>query len=382
MVFHFKTEDSANIIQNKAIPMLDIKAQHEPLKEEIRTALKDILDSGRFILGNNVKNLEKEIASYLNTREAVGLASGTDALYLSLRALDIKQGDEVITTPFSFIATAEAITYVGATPVFIDIDRDTLNMDINKVEERITSRTKAVIVVHLFGQSSDMKELMDLAKKYNLKVIEDCAQAFGAKYNGERVGSIGDCGCFSFYPSKNLGAYGDGGMLTTNDPEIYRRVSLLRNHGTVGPYQHDFIGYNSRLDEIQAAILRIKLKHINAYNHNRQRIAGIYTGILGDLVKCPSEINDRTHVYHQYTIRSSLRDDIEKSLRDNSISCVVYYPRPIHLQEAFKYLGYKKGDFPESEAAAEEVLSIPVYPELQPEAAEFIANIIVKAVKR
>ncbi|GBE32166.1 MAG TPA: DegT/DnrJ/EryC1/StrS family aminotransferase [Nitrospirae bacterium] len=369
------------IICNTTIPMLDIKAQHEPIKDEIKTALKDILDSGRFILGQNVLSFEQEVASYHNVSEAVGLASGTDALYLSLRALDIKEGDEVITTPFTFIASAEAITYVGATPVFADIDRNTLNINPAKIEEKITPKTRAIVVVHLFGQPADMDEIMEIAEKRNLKVIEDSAQAFGATYKDAAVGGIGDAGCFSFYPSKNLGAYGDGGMMITNDPEISGKVKLLRNHGATGPYQHSFIGYNSRLDEIQAAILRIKLKHIDAYNRNRRNIAALYTSLLGGAVKCPVEMQDRTHVYHQYTIITPERSKIIKALKDNCISSVVYYPAPLHFQEAFKYLGYEAGDFPESEAAAREVLSIPIYPELDPEKAELIAEIILKALK-
>jgi dTDP-4-amino-4,6-dideoxygalactose transaminase len=369
------------MLNNRTIPMLDIKAQHEPIKEEIKSALKDILESGRFILGDNVINFEKEAASYLGTQHAVGLASGTDALYLSLRALDIKHGDEVITTPFSFIATAEAITYVGATPVFVDIQKDTLNIDVSMIEERITSNTKAIIVVHLFGLPSDMDKIMSIAQKHNLKIIEDCAQAFGSRYSGAAVGSIGDCGCFSFYPSKNLGAYGDGGMMSTNSPEIYDRVNILRNHGTVGPYQHQFIGYNSRLDEIQAAILRIKLRHIDQYNSNRRKIADIYSSLLGDVVQCPVTMGDRSHVFHQYTLRSARRDRIAEVLRENSVSSVVYYPLPLHLQQAFEFLRYKRGDFPESEAAADEVLSLPIYPELPPETAEHIAKTVIQAVK-
>ena len=371
-----------NITENKIIPMLDTKAQHEPIKEEIKTALKEILDSGRFILGKNVDSLESGISSYLGAKHAVGLASGTDALYLSLRALDIKQGDEVITAPFSFIATAEAITYVGAKPVFVDIDKDTLNMDIAKVEEKITPNTRAIIVVHLFGLPADMNELTALAKKYNLKIIEDCAQAFGAKYQESHVGSIGDCGCFSFYPSKNLGAYGDGGMLTTNNPDINEKVRVLRNHGTVGAYKHNFIGYNSRLDEIQAAILRIKLKHIDEYNGRRQLIAQTYSSLLNDVVKCPATKDDRTHVYHQYTIRSSERDRIAQTLKENSVSSVIYYPLPMHLQVAFEFLGHKEGDFPESETAAKEVISLPIYPELNTETAKFIAETILKTLKK
>ncbi|RJQ50285.1 MAG: DegT/DnrJ/EryC1/StrS family aminotransferase [Nitrospiraceae bacterium] len=372
----------AHVTQNKInIPMLDIKAQHEPIKEEIKQALKDILDSGQFILGPNVRSLEQEVAAYHHASYAAGLASGTDALYLCLKALDIKQGDEVITTPFTFIATAEAITYVGAKPVFVDIDNSTLNINASKIEEKITPRTRAIIVVHIFGQPADMDEIMSLARKYDLRVLEDCAQAFGARYKDQMVGSIGDAGCFSFYPSKNLGAYGDGGMMITNNAEVNEKVRLLRNHGTVAPYRHSFIGYNSRLDEIQAAVLRIKLRYIDEYNRKRSEIARIYTSALHPAVQCPAELPDRTHVYHQYTLRSPLRDKISSVLKDNNVSSVVYYPVPLHLQEAFEDLGYKKGDLPESEAAAETVLSLPVYPELSPEKAEFIADTALKALK-
>ncbi|MBI5663700.1 MAG: DegT/DnrJ/EryC1/StrS family aminotransferase [Nitrospirae bacterium] len=369
-------------INTKTIPMLDLKAQHGPLNEEIKSALKDILDSSRFILGPNVSSFEKEVASYHNVSGAVGLGSGTDALYLSLRALDIKEGDEVITTPFTFFATAEAITYVGATPVFVDIDRQTLNIDPSKIEEKVTSKTRAIIVVHLFGQPADMDEIMSIAGKHGLKVVEDSAQAFGAKYKGRPVGSIGDAGCFSFYPSKNLGAYGDGGMLITDKPEISEKVKLLRNHGTTGPYQHSFIGYNSRLDEIQAAILRIKLRHLDTYNQKRRDIASLYTSMLGGAVQCPVEKQDIVHVYHQYTFRTNRRAEVEKDLHDNHVSAVVYYPIPLHLQVAFKYLGYREGALPEAEAAAREVLSIPIYPELEPEDARMIAGVILKTLKK
>jgi dTDP-4-amino-4,6-dideoxygalactose transaminase len=367
-------------VNTDPVPMLDLKAQHEPIKEEIKAALKEILDSGRFILGNNVSSLEHEVAVYHNVEKGVGLASGTDALYLSLKALDIKEGDEVITTPFTFIASAESITYVGATPVFADIDRDTLNISPAKIEEKITDKTKAIIVVHLFGQPADMDEIMQIAGKYNLKVIEDSAQAFGAKYKDVPIGSIGDAGCFSFYPSKNLGAYGDGGMIITSNRDVSEKVKLLRNHGTVGPYQHDFIGYNSRLDEIQAAILRIKLRHIDTYNHNRRQIASLYTSLLADTVTCPEEKRDRTHVYHQYTIRTHGRAHVQQVLKDNNISSVIYYPAPLHFQKAFQYLGYKEGDFPESESAANEVMSLPIYPELEQEKVQRIAEVILKAL--
>ena len=361
--------------------MLDLKAQHEPIKEEIKTALKEILDSGQFVLGRNVISFEQEIASYYGVKHAVGLASGTDALHVCLNALDLKAGDEVITTPFTFIASAESITYVGAKPVFVDIDRDTFNIDVKRIEEKITSRTRAIVIVHLFGLPVDMEEIMDIARKYDLKVIEDSAQSFGAKYRDVPVGSMGDAGCFSFYPSKNLGAYGDGGMMITNNTEVCEKVRLLRNHGTVGPYQHDFLGFNSRLDEIQAAILRIKLRHIDTYNQKRRDIARLYTSILGSVVQCPVEPEDRVHVYHQYTLRTPMRNDIQRVLRENSVSSVIYYPLSLHMQKAFEYLGYSEGDFPESEAAAREVLSLPMYPEMEPEKAEYIAEIILKTIK-
>lgn len=366
------------------IPMLDLKAQYKDLSHKIEKVLQEILESGHFVLGTHVKALEKEVAEYHKIKYAISLASGTDALHLSLRALGINEGDEVITTPFTFIAAAEAIVYVGATPVFADIDRQTLNIDPVKIKEKITPKTKAIIPVYLFGHPANMEEIMNIARKHNLKVIEDCAQSFGAKYKGSTVGSIGDMGCFSFYPSKNLGAYGDGGMMITNTLELYEKVKLLRNHGSIAPYKHGFIGYNSRLDEIQAAILRIKLKCVDMYNQKRRELAHHYTSIIKNVnvaVQCPPEIPDIIPVYHQYTIRSPQRATIQKALKDNSISSVVYYPLPLHLQEAFKYLGYKENDFPESEAAAKEVLSLPIYPELESEKVEFIAETVVKAVQ-
>ncbi|MBI4698518.1 MAG: DegT/DnrJ/EryC1/StrS family aminotransferase [Nitrospirae bacterium] len=364
------------------IPMLDLTAQFNALRPEIENAVKQILESGHFILGANVEALEKEIAGYHNVKYAVSLASGTDALHLSLRAVGIKEGDEVITTPFTFIAAAEAIAYVGAIPVFADIDKDTLNIDPSQIEKKITSKTKAIIPVHLFGLPADMDEIMNMARSYDLKVIEDCAQAFGARYKDKAAGSIGDAGCFSFYPSKNLGAYGDGGMLITNDQGIYEKVRLLRNHGSASAYNHSFIGYNSRLDEIQAAILRIKLRHIDSYNQTRAGLAKLYTSAISSVVQCPVEKDDRNHVYHQYTIRTNKRAEIKKALEDNAVSSVVYYPIPLHLQQAFSYLGHKKNDFPESDAAASDVLSLPIYPELPPEKVAYIANILLKALNK
>jgi dTDP-4-amino-4,6-dideoxygalactose transaminase len=366
--------------EKKPIPMFDLKTQYKALQYEIETALREILQSGHFVLGKYVKTIEKEIARYHNVSHAVSLASGTDALHLCLKALGIKEGDEVITTPFTFIAAAEAITYVGAQPVFADIDKRTLNIDPQHIKEKITSRTKAIIPVHLFGLPADMEQIMDIAKKYNLKVIEDCAQSFGAQYKGISVGSIGDAGCFSFYPSKNLGAFGDGGMVITSNDDMYKKIKMLRNHGSAASYQHDFIGFNSRLDEIQAAILSIKLRHIDAYNQKRRHLAEIYTVLMEGVVQCPPELSDRKHVYHQYTIRSHRRTEIQNTLLHNAISSVIYYPVPLHLQKAFQYLDYKENDFPESEAAAREVLSLPMYPELVPEKVKCAAETIVTSL--
>jgi dTDP-4-amino-4,6-dideoxygalactose transaminase len=365
------------------IPMVDLKAQYRALQHEIEAVIREILESGHFVLGKHVTALEKEVAQYHHVDYAASLASGTDALHLCLRAFGIKEGDEVITTPFTFVASAEAIAYIGAKPVFADIDRNTLNIDPLKLKEKINEKTRAIMPVHLFGLPADMDEIMDIAKEYNLKVIEDCAQAFGAHYRGRPVGSIGDAGCFSFYPSKNLGGYGDGGMMITSNPDIHETVRLLRNHGATGSYKHSFIGYNSRLDEIQAAILRIKLKHIDAYNNARRNLAQIYTSLIkeaGEAVQCPTEVTYSKHVYHQYTIRSSKRINIQEALQSNSASSVVYYPTPLHLQKAFRYLGYRENDFPESESASREALSLPMYPELEPGKAKFIAEIVVRAV--
>ena len=363
------------------IPMLDLKAQYKDLTTEIDSVIKEILESGHFVLGAHVNALEKEIALYHNVKYAVSLASGTDALHLCLKALDIKEGDEVITTPFTFIAAAEAIAYVGAKPVFADIDKNTLNIDPLKIKEKISPKTRAIIPVHLFGLPADMEEILDMAKRHNIKVIEDCAQSFGAQFKGMPAGSIGDAGCFSFYPSKNLGAYGDGGMMITSNQEIYNKVRMLRNHGSKTSYKHDFIGFNSRLDEIQAAILRIKLKHVDMYNQKRRSLANIYTSVLGNVVQCPPEMHDRVHVYHQYTIRSSNKTKIKKTLEDNFVSSVVYYPVPLHLQDAFQYLGYKEKDFSESETAAKEVLSLPIYPELKPEKVKFVAETVARSLR-
>lgn len=358
------------------IPMVDLKKEFTEIKKEVFEMLTEILESSHYILGPKVSELEKKISDYHGVAAAIGVASGTDALHLSLDALGIGEGDEVITTPFTFFATAEAVIYTGATPVFVDAEPDTLNIDVSLIEKKITKKTKAIIPVHIFGHPADMAEINKLARKHNLKVIEDCAQAFGAAINNKKVGSFGDAGCFSFYPSKNLGAYGDGGMITLNDSVIANTIKKLRNHGSGGAYKHESVGFNSRLDEIQAGILLIKLKRIDEYNSKRRQNAALYNKFLSGNVKCPKEKNGCYHVYHQYTIMSPERDKLQNKLKDNGISSVVYYPIPLHLQEALSFLEYKEGDFPVAEKAAREVLSLPMYPGLEEKTIKEIAEII------
>jgi UDP-2-acetamido-2-deoxy-ribo-hexuluronate aminotransferase len=372
-------EKRAERRNSEIVPMIDLKRQFQEIKEEIFQVMTEIFGSGQYILGPRVSEFEKKIADYHGVSEAVGVASGTDAIHLSINAFGIGEGDEVITTPFTFFATVEAILYSGAMPVFVDVDSETFNIDTNQIETKITDKTKAILPVHLFGQMADMQEISKLAKKYGLKVIEDCAQSFGANLNGKKAGSFGDTGCFSFYPSKNLGGYGDGGIITINDSMIADKVRKLRNHGSRSSYIHEDIGFNSRLDEIQAGVLLVKFKYIDKYNLARRQKAALYTELLSDKVKCPVEKKGAYHVFYQYTIRNDKRDEIKKRLRDKGISSVVYYPVPLHLQEALRFLGYKEGNFPVAEKSAKEVLSLPIYPELEESVIEKIAEII-KAV--
>lgn len=358
------------------VPMVDLKTQYNEIKNEVLVVLNEILESSQYILGSKVSEFEKKVAEYHGVSEAVGVASCTDALHLAIEALGIGQGDEIITTPFTFFATVEAILYTGAIPVFVDIEPDTFNIDADQIEPNITDRTKAILPIHLFGHPSDMKKIIKIARKYSLKVIEDCAQAFGAEINGKKVGSFGDAGCFSFYPSKNLGGYGDGGMVTINNSRTCKTIRELRNHGSRGSYIHKRVGFNSRLDEIQAGILLVKLKRIDQYNARRRQNAAVYTQLLSDGVKCPNEKKDAFHVYHQYTIMTPKRNSIQQKLKQHGISSVIYYPIPLHLQEALKFLGYQKGDFPVAERAAKEVLSLPMYPELEESAIKRITTII------
>lgn len=359
------------------IPMVDLKRQYSRLKNEIDRAVGQALEQTQFILGPNVGKLEEEVAAYHGLPHAIGCANGTDALLLALRACGIGPDDEVITTPFTFIATAEVIALVGARPVFVDICADTFNMDPDRITAKITSRTKAIIPVHLFGHAADMDLIMDIAKKNNLKVIEDCAQAFGAKYRGQTIGTMGDAGCFSFFPSKNLGCYGDGGMVVTRDEQIASKIKMLRNHGSAVRYYHSDVGYNSRLDEIQAAILRVKLPEINASNDARRRNAALYcSAIKGKDIVLPSERPDCRHVYHQFTIRTKNRQAIADALSNAGIASAVYYPVPLHQQDVFLKMYQLKESLNVSENCASEVLSLPMFPELTPEEIRQIADVV------
>lgn len=360
------------------VPMVDLKVQFQGIRDEIFESLRNIIESSNYILGPSVREFEGKISDYIGVFQAIGVASGTDALHISLEALGIGDGDEVITTPFSFFATVEAILYTGARPVFVDIELDTFNIDPDKIEERITEKTKAILPVHLFGHPADMERIMDIAKRHNLYVIEDCAQAFGASIGDKRVGSFGDAGCFSFYPSKNLGAYGDGGMIVVRDEGISQRIRMLRNHGATASYIHDSIGFNSRLDEIQAGILLIKFKRIDEYNRLRKEKALKYNNLLSHVVRCPSERKGFKHVFNLYTIMSDRRDEIQRALREEGISSVIYYPLPLHLQKALSFLNYKDGDFPLAERASRQVLSLPIYPELDDLTIERIADAVIK----
>lgn len=346
------------------VPMVDLKKEIYVMKDQLNQTLNEVLDSGRFILGKKVKELEIKLASYVGCDYGIGVANGTDALQLALLALDIGKGDEVITTPFTFFATAEAIAQVGAKPVFVDIDEQTYNMDPTELEEVINKNTKAIIVVHLYGKVADMHEIFDVAKKYNLKVIEDACQAIGAEYEGKKAGSMGDVGCFSFFPSKNLGAFGDAGFITTNETKLYNIICKLRNHGSDDSYIHKYIGMNSRLDEMQAAILLNKLDYLDIFLHQRKEIAKRYTENLELLTKVPEIPNNNEHVFHQYCIQLEKRDDLKKKLENKGIASTIYYPIPLHLQEAFHYLNYKEGDFPIAEHVAKSILALPISPML------------------
>lgn len=357
------------------IPPFDLTEQYKLIGEEVGAAVLEILASGRYIGGSPVEQFEQQFAQYVGTTHGIACNSGTDALYLALRSLNISAGDEVITTPFTFVATAETVSAIGATPVFVDIDAATFNLDLDQVEAAITDRTKAIIPVHLFGQPVDMTRLMEIAQKYNLAVIEDCAQSTGAEWNGAKVGSIGHVGCFSFFPTKNLGACGDGGAVTTSDPTIASKVRMLRDHGQYQRYRYEEVGVNSRLDAVQAAILQIKLRYLEQWNSQRQAIADRYSQLLQPVpgIQIPQAIVGGRSVWNQYTIRVlskgklvNERDRVRQRLQDQGVSSMIYYPVPLHLQPVYASLGYQPGQLPVSEQMAQEVLSLPMFPELSP----------------
>jgi dTDP-4-amino-4,6-dideoxygalactose transaminase len=361
------------------IQLLDLIAQYETIKEEMQEAVIKTIESGHYILGPEVKKLESDIAAYCGVKHGIGVANGTDALFLVLKAYGIGEGDEVITTPFTFFASAETVSTNGATPVFVDIDPDTYCIDPDKIEEKITERTKAIIAVHIFGQMCDMDRIMEIAKKHNLIVIEDAAQAIGAEYKGRKAGSIGHAGTFSFFPTKNLGGYGDGGMIVTNDDEIAEKLRVLRVHGSKPKYYHSMLGYNSRLDEIQAAILNVKFKYLDNWNNARRERAYIYNELLkGTSVKTPVEANDVKHIYHLYIIQHEKRDELIAYLKENGVATGIYYPVPLHLQKVYEPLGYKEGDLPIAEQASKRTFAIPLYPELTREQQEYVVELIKK----
>lgn len=375
----------------KPVPLLDLKPQCAPIRDEIDRAIRRVVDAQAFILGDEVAAFEKEIAAYVGAPHAIGCASGTDALVLSLHALSLRAGDEIVTTPFSFFASASCAALLGAVPVFADIDAGTFNVDPDRIEDAITPRTKAIVPVHLFGQCADMDAILELGSRRGIPVIEDACQAIGATYSGtktgagKRAGSMGTTGAFSFFPSKNLGAFGDGGLVTTNDDDLAARLRMLRVHGERERYKHQAIGWNSRLDALQAAVLRVKLPHLDAWSAGRVANADRYDRLFreaglvaSERVTLPARATWGGHIFNQYTIRVKDRDALGAHLKERGIGWGIYYPIPLHLQECFEHLGYEHGDMPETERASREVLSLPIYPELAPTDLERVVSEIAK----
>lgn len=359
------------------VPLLDLKEQFLTIKEEVMAALEQVLESCEFILGPNVSAFEQEIAKYLGVKHAIGVGNGTDALVLILDALGIGPGDEVITTPYTFFATAECVSRLGAKPVFVDIDPITLTIDPEKLEQAISPRTKAVIPVHIFGRAADMSRIMDIASRHHLFVVEDACQSIGGEIQGKKLGTFGNAGAFSFFPTKNLGAYGDGGLVVTDDDELAERVRMLRAHGSKVKYHNELIGYNSRLDEMQAAVLRVKLRHLNEWDSRRREIALEYNKLLKDLpLQLPDPGDKGEHVFHLYTILTEDREELRAYLKSRGVETGVYYPTPLHLQPAYADLGYRRGDFPVSESACERNISLPMYPELTDEQIHYVAQAV------
>ena len=384
LVFCLRASDSANLRRPMKVPLLDLSEQNQKLRPEIEAALGRVLDTNAFILGDEVKSLEAEISAYCGTKYAIGCASGSDALLLALMAVGVRAGDEVITSPYSFFATASAITRLGAVPVFVDIDPSTYNIDVSQVGAKITERTKAVQPVHLFGQCADMNSLNAVCEKNSIPVVEDAAQAIGAEEGGKRAGAMSGIGCFSFYPSKNLGGMGDGGMMTTDDDELAEKLFALRVHGSKERYYHKWVGLNSRLDGFQGAVLRTKLPHLDSWTDQRMANADRYRSLftdagLAEQIALPFERENCRHIYNQFVVRvPNARDELRSFLTENNVGTDIYYPVPLHLQECFEYLGYKPGDMPESERAARETLALPVFPELKPEQQEYVVEKIAE----
>lgn len=358
------------------VPMLDLSEQYQELRSEVLEVLDKVMSSSQFILGDHVKKLEKDVAEYSNVAHGIGCANGSDAIHIALQAMGVGPGDEVITTAFTFFATGGAIVRAGATPVYVDIDPVTFNIDPEKIEEAITEKTKAIIPVHLYGQMADMERIAEIAKKHNLGVVEDAAQAIGSKHNGKSVGELGTAATYSFFPTKNLGAYGDGGMIVTNDDDVAEKCRVIRVHGSKPKYYHHVLGYNSRLDELQAAVLNVKFPHLDKWGELRREKAETYTQLLnetlGDKVVTPAIKEGNYHVFHQYTIRVEKRDELQQFLKEQGVSTMIYYPLPLHVQPVFKNLGYKEGDLPLTEKAAKEALSLPMFPELKTEQQQYV----------
>jgi len=361
------------------VPLLDLKAQYATIKDEAMRAISEVCDGQSFALGPAVAEFEEKIAVYCNSKHAIGVSSGTDALIVGLMALGIKPGDEVITTPFTFFATAGSVVRLGAKPVFVDVERDSYNIEASAIEEKITEKTRAIVPVHLFGQVAQMKAIMEIARRHNLAVIEDAAQAIGASQDGIKCGNFGDCGCFSFYPAKNLGGFGDGGLVTTNREDLAQKIRVLRDHGQNPRYFYKMIGGNFRLDGIQGAVLTVKLKYLDGWNEKRRHNAVLYDSLFADSpVKPPKLDANNVSIYHQYTITVPERDKLQKFLAENNIGSAIFYPKPLHLQECFSDLGYRPGDFPIAERLCNKVLSLPIYPELVPDQVEYVAKTVLK----
>jgi dTDP-4-amino-4,6-dideoxygalactose transaminase len=356
------------------IPLVDLKANYDSIKGEIDSIIKQTIDNSSFIMGAPVKEFDKNWAEYCNSQFSFGVANGTEAIRLSLLALDIKQGDEVITSPNTFIATTEAISAVGATPVFVDIDESTYTINPDQIEEKITERTKAIIPVHLYGHPCDMEKIVEIARRRNIKILEDCAQSHGATFKGKKTGTIGNISGFSMFPAKILGAFGDAGAIITDNERLAEKINLLRNHGRFSKYEHLQEGFNSRIDALQANILNVKLKHLDNWIEKRRQLANKYKEELLEVVTCPREKDWASHSYYMYVIRTEKRDELREFLEKNEISCQIHYPIPLHLQPAYKHLNYKEGDFPITEKVANEILSIPLYPELTEEQQNYIIS--------